>query len=98
MKALAAGRPADGASLRAARAALRASVADGRVCELLEQAADELGAYQRSVQALTGDTDLAAGDQVTFRGVVALEAGVRPAGARPRPRRACGGWCRARHR
>jgi uncharacterized membrane protein YccC len=63
-------------------------VADERVCELLEQAADELGAYQRSVQALTGDTDLAAEDQVTFRGVVALEAGVRPAGARPLARRA----------
>jgi uncharacterized membrane protein YccC len=88
MNALAAGQPADGASLRAAAAALRASVADERVCELLEQAADELGAYQRSVQALTGDTDLAAEDQVAFRGVVALEAGVRPAGARPLARRA----------
>jgi uncharacterized membrane protein YgaE (UPF0421/DUF939 family) len=88
MKALAAARPANGASLRAAAAALRASMADERVCELLEQAADELGAYQRSVRALTGDTDLAVEDQVTFRGVVALEAGVRPAGARPLARRA----------
>jgi uncharacterized membrane protein YccC len=87
MKALAAGRPADGALLRAAAAALRASVADERVFELLEQAADELGAYHRSVQALTGDTDLAVEDQVTFRGVVALEGGVRPAGARPLARR-----------
>jgi uncharacterized membrane protein YccC len=88
MQALASGRPADGAPLRAAAAALRASVADERVCELLEQAADELGAYQRSVQALAGDTDLAVEDQVTFRGVVALEGGVRPAGARPLARRA----------
>jgi uncharacterized membrane protein YccC len=88
MKALAAGLPADGALLRAAAAALRASVADERVCELLEQAADELGAYQRSVQVLAGDTDLAVEDQVPFRGVVALEAGVRPAGARPLARRA----------
>jgi uncharacterized membrane protein YccC len=88
MKALAAGRPADGAPLRAAAAVLRASVADEQVSELLEQAADELGVYQRSVQALTGDTDLAIEDQVTFRGVVALEGGVRPAGARPLARRA----------
>jgi uncharacterized membrane protein YccC len=88
MKALAAGRPADGASLRAAAAALRASAVDGRVRELLEQAADELGAYQRSVQALAGDTDLAVEDQVPFRGVVALEGGGRPAGARPLARRA----------
>jgi uncharacterized membrane protein YccC len=88
MKTLAAGRPADGAWLRAATAALRASAADERVFELLEQAADELGAYHRSVQALTGDTDLAVEDQVPFRGVVALEGGVRPAGARPLARRA----------
>ena len=103
--ALAAGRPADGAWLRTATAALRVSVADERVFELLEQAVDELGAYHRSIQALTGDTYLAVEDQVPFRGVVALEGGVRPAGARPLALRAaaaaprvCGGWCRARHR
>ena len=88
MSALAAGRPAEGAPLRAAAASLRASMADERACELLEQAADELGAYQRSIQTLTGDADLAAEDRVTFRGVVALEGGVRPAGARPLARRA----------
>ena len=88
MKALAAGQPADGASLRAAAAALRASAADERVHELLVQVADELDVYQRSVQALTGDADLAVEDQVTFRGVIALEGGVKPAGARPLARRA----------
>ena len=82
MKALTAGQRADGAPLRAAAAALRASVADERVCELLEQVADELDAYQRSVQALTGDTDLAVEDQVTFTGVIALEGG---SGRRARP-------------
>jgi hypothetical protein len=88
MQALAAGRPADGAPLRAVAAALGASEADGRARELLEQAADQLGAYQRSVQALTGDTELAAEDHVPFKGVIALEGGVRPAGARPLARRA----------
>ena len=88
MKALAAGQPADGAPLRAAAAVRRASEADPRVCELLEQAADELGAYQRGVRALAGDTELAIEDQVPFRGVVGLEGGVKPAGARPLARRA----------
>jgi Fusaric acid resistance protein-like len=83
LRALAAGRTADSGPLLAAAAALAASGRGGRACELLGQAADEVGRYQRSVASLTGETELAVEDQVTFRGIVALEGGVKPAGAGP---------------
>ena len=87
MRALAADRPGDGATLRAAAAALPVSRSGEQAAELLEQAAEELDAFQFGAQALLHDTDLAAEDQVTFKGVVTLE-GFRPAGARPLARRA----------
>ena len=84
LAALAAGRSGDAAAMRAATAG--AGTAD-RVRELLDQAADELGAYQISSQIFSSDVSLAIENHVTFTGVIALE-GARPAGVRPLTRRA----------
>lgn len=84
MTALAAGRSGEGAPLRLTAQALRqsAGASDERACELLDRAAEDLSAYQRSIRTVAGEVALASEEHLTFRGVITLE-GTQPLGGRP---------------